>query len=1089
MPTASASTTIHRVYSSCFFSRLFVLIWLFTVTNAVELEFTFEDSDERDALPGAVIKAGEKAYALNQKGLDALERGDLDSALGYFESASDVLVGYSDAVNNRGVVYFRRGTVFRAEEIWKALAAADPDYAIVHYNLGVAAFYDKEYKKARRYLARGLQCNPRFHQALIMLGRVDMVEGKKRDAVRHWEKAYDIAPRERDVWAMYAYGSVEIGDTTRAEKVLLRHTDTHYALEMLGEIEAGRGKPARAARYFAEAVAKGGPPSILASLALMQMDNGECSKSLRTINHYLARVSPPSADALLLAGVAAKECGRMADATKRFEEGVRLYPNDPLLRFNLGQMLFYVGDYERAEGVWAPLADTLRDPSLFHLRALAARHRGKRTEAKEHIRQALALDTRAEYYDVLGVLLYESGDTTAAVENFQKALKMDPEHRSAQLNLALVTKEKRALAATAQKVRQRLDTCALRCGGLALELAILHFHAGDIDKAQEVLRAVPESERTEGIVRHEAVFHRMKGNLTEAISVLERGEEKFVLDVETEHELAQCYMEAGLYAKAIAVFESLLDRWRRNPWRIYYQMGYANMERNDLSQARECFQRSLRVRRDNPAARALLAFVLNRMGYEERARELWAEHLREDSSNPVMWANMGLALEKEGDYEGALEKYHRALRLDPEKHALWINIGNAYLAMGKYEKAWEAYRGALDSPKREVAAYNAFIAAQRKGKKSRASQMVDILRDEYPGTINARRADGELALWNGDTARALELLSGLPQKNDNDWYALAKIYVARGLGDEAGEAISRLPHDSLWTYARNELTAQLAFYEGRYDSAYELWKAGGDTSFSTRYNMALAALQAKRYDDALRLGEKLIGAVNGRDRVRVCRMIGNAAFGLEDWETARRWYEQLSGLDSRNPLVQYNLAVAWYNLGDIEKAWKHYQRARRLDPTLSNVTLEKHYQAESGEEVGTQVVMDTLDSLYNQAVAFQNDDNDSSAQLLYRLILKRDSRYYPAWNNLGAIYAEQGELDSAKVFYANAISRRHDLVEAYANLANIHIALEEYDKAHRWLLKGELHNPGNELMGRMRSRLDQARAGDQGNDTADTPDR
>jgi superkiller protein 3 len=510
-----------------------------------------------------------------------------------------------------------------------------------------------------------------------------------------------------------------------------------------------------------------------------------------------------------------------------------------------------------------------------------------------------------------------------------------------------------------------LDTCSLHCGGLALKLAILYHHAGDRDKALKVLEAVPSDDRTEGIARHEAIFYRMEGNLALAIDVLEKARGKYVFEVETEHELAQCYMEAGLHGKAIPVFESLLDRWKRNPWRIYYQMGYAYMEQNDLTKAREYFEKSLHVKRNNPASRALLAFVLNRMGDSDRARELWAKNLKSDPDNPVMWTNMGLALEKEGEYEEALEKYDRALRLNPEAHGVRINIGNVYLAMGRHGKALDAYEGALQSPKREVAAYNAFIAAQRKGDRQRAEKMTELLRREFAGALNTRRAAGEMALWKGDTTRALELLNALDEKNANDWYALARIHVARGREREADRAIGHLPDDPQWNRARKELRAQKAYFAGRYAQAYEMWDALKDTSFSVQYNMALAALKAKRYGEAMQMGRRLIGKVNARDRVDVCRLIGNAAFGLKQWDTARRWYEQLSGLDSRNPVVQYNLAVAWYNLGDIDKSWKHYQQARALDPALSNSDIEKHHAASMGEGTGSAVVVDTLDSLYN----------------------------------------------------------------------------------------------------------------------------
>jgi Tfp pilus assembly protein PilF len=50
------------------------------------------------------------------------------------------------------------------------------------------------------------------------------------------------------------------------------------------------------------------------------------------------------------------------------------------------------------------------------------------------------LDDRAEFHDFLGVVYYKRGNKKQAEEEFRKALKMNPELRSAQLNLALCTR-------------------------------------------------------------------------------------------------------------------------------------------------------------------------------------------------------------------------------------------------------------------------------------------------------------------------------------------------------------------------------------------------------------------------------------------------------------------------------------------------------------------------------------------------------------------------------------------------------------------------------------------------------------------------
>jgi tetratricopeptide (TPR) repeat protein len=462
--------------------------------------------------------------------------------------------------------------------------------------------------------------------------------------------------------------------------------------------------------------------------------------------------------------------------------------------------------------------------------------------------------------------------------------------------------------------------------------------------------------------------------------------------------------------------------------------------------------------------------VYNREGNLGKAQELWRKNLRNDPDNPVLWINMGLAAEREGEYEKALEYYEKARRLRPGDKGLMINIGNAYMALERNRQAHEAYASALGSSKKEIAAYNIFVLALKERKHERAREMNELLRKHFPRSLYARRAEGELALWDGDTARALRTLEGLEKKNDNDWYTLARIYVAKGRKSEARRAMDQLPGDPVWVRMRRELEAQQAFTTADFGTAYEIWNSMADTSLSIQYNMALAALKDRQYKTAMALGQKLVRRADGSIRSDLCRLIGNAAFGLKQWDEARSWYMQLAGLKSDDPLVQYNLAVAAYNLGAIEEAWEHYQRARELDERITNRDIEKRYRAlKQGSAATTRI--EPIDSLYNVAVELQNSGSDTAAEALYHSIIQKDSTYHLAWNNLGALLAARGDLEQALDCYRKAVERNYGLVEGYANLVNIYMAMGDFSQARRWLLKGKGHNPDSDLLKEMEKHL------------------
>lgn len=209
----------------------------------------------------------------------------------------------------------------------------------------------------------------------------------------------------------------------------------------------------------------------------------------------------------------------------------------------------------------------------------------------------------------------------------------------------------------------------------------------------------------------------------------------------------------------------------------------------------------------------------------------------------------------------------------------------------------------------------------------------------------------------------------------------------------------------------------------------------------------------------------------GGDRADLCRLAGNAAFGLKQWKNARQWYLQLSNVEAHNAVVQYNLAVAAYNLGDVDDAWKYYGLARVGDPKISNADIEKRYAAAHGSAVTGQSLISLPDSLYNAAVDMQNAGDDSAAEKIYLQITARDSLYNMAWNNLGTIYGKRGEIEKAEHAYLKAVEKKHDIPETYANLVTLYIELEEFTKARQWLIKGQGHNPDSDLLKDLKEKI------------------
>ncbi|MDR2579291.1 MAG: tetratricopeptide repeat protein [Chitinispirillales bacterium] len=1060
-------------------SAMLLALLATNVSARGDLIIQFDPSSE-DALSSAIAKIADEAYQVNLQGLDALEQNDLDAALAFFDQAVKLFPQYSDALNNRGVVLYRRGDVGGARRVWEDVIRLDPQYHVSYYNIGLIHLHSNRPDDAIHQFELALGQNMGFTEAMVRIGAIHLQEGRIPAAMRQFERAYRIAPANQDVWNFYSYGLLRAGDTARAVTVLRSVGNNAHALAQLGRIEGVRRRYAQAAEFLVRAVALGAAPAAMLDLANVQVDGDNCTGALETLTKYLTVETRPNVDTWLLAGFAANNCGSTEDALAYYERGLRQYPRDPLLLYNAGQIHFTLGDHAKAEEMWSGAGDAHQTPHIMYLRAMAARTRNDLASAEQLIKQALAMDEKAQYHDFLGVVYQTRGNTRAAEEHFRKALAIDPNLASAQLNLAIGSKSAAEMEKAVDEAAKRLASCrGNRCAEAALQLSILYYHQRNIEQALATLESVRPANRDVRVFRHIAIYNRELGRHDRAIAALEAAAAKFRRDTRVQYELAEAYLAAGSPQRAARIFETLLPNWRENVWRLHYQLGYAYMEMNDLTRAKQSFERSMAARPDNPAARALLAFVLNRMGETDKAVAHWEQTVVQESNNATIHINLGLSYESRGEYERALTSYRAAQSLNPADKAIHINIGNAFKGMGRVPEAFEAYTAGLGSNKRDMAAFNIFLLAGQQNDSDRAERMYALLQREFPSSVYFSRVSGEMYLMRGDTAKAVSTYQAISDKDAHDWFTLSRIYASRGERQRAEGALANIPDDTHWRRQKNIVRATLAFNSGDYRGAYQAYREIVNTAGASRtgtgilpadvnthvHNMILAAHRGGMHGEAIEIAKQFENRVQGQNRAEILRIAGNSAIAARDWAEAKNLYSRLAALEPNNAVTQYNLAVTHYNLGEVEEAHNRYQTARRIDATIRNMDIETHYEQSKrgGAAVAATGPDDSLIVWYNRAVELQNTQRDTLAEALYRKILDQDSTYSLAWNNLGAIYGARGELELAETAYLRAISIQPS-PEAYANLANIYIAIEEYAKARDIVARGLAGNPGNRLL-------------------------
>ncbi len=1050
----------------CLTAVLFLLVN--TVLYAQVVEFEVDESEE-DPIYSIMMQVAEKAYEKNKQGIEALESGNPDKAQKLFKEACELVPGYTDAENNIGVAWLKRGNTGRAGTIWKELVDKEPEYFLGWYNLGVCSMWKEGYKKANTYFRKSVEVNKEFVKGWVMYGESAMQSGDYREAEHGFEKAMKLDNSEKAAFRSLAYIYLVKGDTSDAVELMESKPDDHAMKRMRATVYGIHGENEKALKLLSEVYRSAKDPVALLKMAELHLEQDNCKKAVSKFNKYFSIESEPGIDPYILASIAHKNCGSQDKAESLLEEGVKRHQESDILKFNLAQIYFYQGKYNSAYKMFKRITDKLSDASFYHLKALTERELGKLKEAELSIKKALDYDSRPVYYDFLGVVYHQTGRKKQAKKMFKKANSLNPDLHSASIHLAVAEKDSMNMKKAVSQLSSKLSSCSKNCFEYALRLSLLYYHSGEYRKAVSVLEDVEESKNDVKALKHLATYYRAIPDLQKAIKMLKNALSIEPDNIKLKRELAEDYLSAGIYRKATDLLKELIGIWDGNPWRIYYQLGYSALQRKQLKEAERFFLKSIKYR-DNSASVGLLAYVYNQMGKKDKASELWERNASEDPDNPVVLINLGLVKEEKDAYSEALTLYRKALAVSEEpRKSIYINIGNALKGMKKHEKARKAYEKAMDSDRRKEAVYNLLLIALINDDKEKAARMAEILKDEFEGSIYQKRAEAEISLIDSNYSRTIQLLGSLDKKEASDWFALGRAYLAEKQYKDARVAAEKLADNIEWRERKYKLIGRIAFEEGSYAEAKDYFSRLKDSDPVERLNYIKAAYGNSNYIEVIEEADNIIQELSGEDKDYLMKLQADAYRKLEEWDSAARVYTSLAeGEYGSNPEVLFNTAVCLFNKEMYKDAIKYYRKAKREDSTIHSEAIEK-YMAELEKEPEKEISKE--DKLFNQALNLQNSGDLQLAASAYKKVIEENNKHYRAWNNLGTIYGQLGELEKAVECYKNAVSWRADLEDGYANLVNIYIALEKYEEASAWLDKWKDRLDKSELMLRMERKI------------------
>ena len=552
---------------------------------------------------------------------------------------------------------------------------------------------------ANRDLKEALALAPGNVNSLMNFGTLQWKMGQKDAARDTFLKVLNLDKTNRQALSALGYLARDAGDTKSAESYFSRAVAAHpkdYAPHLaLGDLYTAERKFRVAETEYQSAYER--MPSNALIIA------GGANAALESHNLDLAQHWLERANEKINANVRVqRERERYLTFRKQYEESAKLgysviakLPNDREGVDYLAYDLYYLGRHDEALSLVKKYEPVLKsDKDLPLIAGNVYVHNGDLQTALENFTRALELDPKmATGYVNRGFVLNDLKQPVKASKDFQTALRLQPDYGEAHLGLAYADlqlhRPKPAL--------KRLDAAQKILGkSRALHLARAEAFRQEVDyphAAAEYRAALDEeSNDLKTQLAYADVLYRMR-QYNEAVAALNAAVKIAPSEPAIYASRAQIHAKEGDRDQTLRDIQEA-DRLGGGRLEILTATGDALLTLGDRDAAMQRFSRALEVPGGNRMGiRLALAQIFLRQGHADEAERqiaLGFAEARMFPDSPVSgqdFADAGNLFLAMHDFDLAEQYYYKAQMSGANRRAVAIGLTNTYLAEGNTQKA------------------------------------------------------------------------------------------------------------------------------------------------------------------------------------------------------------------------------------------------------------------------------------------------------------------------------------------------------------------------------------------------------------------
>jgi tetratricopeptide (TPR) repeat protein len=290
---------------------------------------------------------------------------------------------------------------------------------------------------------------------------------------------------------------------------------------------------------------------------------------------------------------------------------------------------------------------------------------------------------------------------------------------------------------------------------------------------------------------------------------------------------------------------------------------------------------------------------------------LFSKVLAGQEANPDQLFKHAIDAQQHGDFLAAIRDYRKVLELRPGDTQAKVNLGSALVHTGQFDDAITSYRSALTSAAdKNPILLNLALAYRAKGDFENARQLLVVLHDAQPNSLQVAILLGDSDLRTGKSDDALALLEPLESKYASN---MDFEYVL-------GSALIKTKGRRREGVARIEKVAKAGSGAGDYALA------GATLLELNEYEQA-----RKDLEEALRLNPRLPGLYT---------LVGTARDKTGDVKDAEPAFREALKTNPDDFDANLYLGAILYKRRDVEEAKGYLEQALRLRPTDSMARYE-----------------------------------------------------------------------------------------------------------------------------------------------------